>query len=102
MFAWLIGSGHGAETDRQAVPAIDRDDGHGQIGQLLRAELAARGFIGLVGDMIMAQQSDGFGPGEGRAFARGKERRLFPDRDRVETLLGFALARASLVCMSTQ
>src|SRR5579875_105176 len=74
----LIGSGWDAEGDAQPVPAVDRDDRHRQVDQLLFREVPACFLVDFVRDLARRYQRDRFGPAEGRPLAVAVEGRLAP------------------------
>ena len=95
----LIAARHGAERDRQAIPGVDRDHRQRQIDQFALTEVLARTLEDLVGNVILPDLSDGFGPLQGGVLALGKERRFAPGAQSVDPLLGFALgARPWCAC----
>src|SRR6185437_4996623 len=83
----LISSGHGSGRDGEPVPRVDGGYCEGKIRELLLAEMRAHLFIHRVGHMSVRDQSKGFGPGQGGAFAVGVERAFAPGIQRVEPLL---------------
>ena len=58
----LVGTRLGPEADCEAVPAIDRDDGEGQICQFTVRELRVRFLIHVIRRMCLADPRQRFGP----------------------------------------
>ena len=79
------------ERDVQAVPAVDRHDAQGQVGQLLLAEEPSLGLIGRFRDVPVLQVGHGLRPRERGALPVRVVRRLGPGVEPVELLLAFAL-----------
>src|SRR5919199_1981147 len=64
----LVRPGHTSKADGEAIPAIDRHDGEGQVGELRLAEVLAGLRIHVVGHVSVRDEGHGLGPGEGRAL----------------------------------
>jgi len=88
--AGLIAADLDAEGDGEPIPAIDGDDGQGEVDQLLFGEVLAHLLIERVRYVVRRDERDGLGPGQRGALALGVERRLGPGGEDVEAL--FALA----------
>src|SRR5579862_8198664 len=87
----LVGSGHRRERNREAVPAVDRNDCERQIDERLLVKVSPYVFVVLVLDRPVRDEGDQLGPSERGAFSLGEERRLAPRRKRVEALLRFSV-----------
>src|SRR6201984_219953 len=72
-FSRLVFAGDGAHGDGQAVPGVDGSDGVGQVDQFLFREFLAGGIVELIRRVILRNEGERFGPGEGGAFARSEE-----------------------------
>src|SRR6188474_720396 len=59
-----------AERDIEPVPPVDGNDTQRQLRELLVAEFFPSLVINLVGNFLVCQAGDRFGPGKGRALAR--------------------------------
>src|SRR5262249_13154503 len=86
-----VAARHRAAAYEEPVPPVDGDHGHGQIHQLLLAEMAARAFIHLVRHVIATDRRHRLGPGEGRPLALAVEGSLLPDGKRIEPLFGLTV-----------
>src|SRR4030095_14015631 len=84
--AGLIRAYLGAERDREAVPAVDGDDGERQADQLRFAEVLTRAGVELVRDVVGRNQRQRLGPLQRGTLARRVERRLLPRRQAVQAL----------------
>ena len=56
MRSQLIGSRNRAERHRQPIPSVDGDYGHGQVHQLLLAEVLAASVIRLIGHPVPGEE----------------------------------------------
>ena len=59
-------------------------------------------FEDAIGDVAFGQQGQGFGPGQGGAFAVIEEWGFAPGVQGVDALFAFAVGARVLVCMSRQ
>src|SRR5215217_2450409 len=88
--ARLVASGHRPRADREPVPAVYRNGGHGKIDQFLLGKLLPRPLVDLVAHVSLGDPGDGLGPLQGRPLSLAEERRLAPGVERIEALLAFA------------
>src|SRR3712207_3923597 len=86
----LIRTDRFPECDGEPVPAVDCDDGHGQLDQLLLGELRPRRRELFVRRVTLGDERDGLGPLERRPLASRVERRFPPGVQGVEALLALA------------
>src|SRR5690606_39890804 len=80
----LVRARLGTEGDRDAVPAIDGDDGPGEAHQLLVREVPPDCAMNVVGDVAFRDVGDGLGPLEGGTFPVCVVRRFAPGVQAVE------------------
>jgi len=73
-----IRAGNRAESDVEAIRAVDRHDRQCQIHQFLLAELSAGLVINVIRHMAFGYAREGLAPGEGRALTIAVEGRLTP------------------------
>ena len=90
--------GKQAETDRDAVPAIDDIDHQRELDLLLLGELGLQGFTGTFQLVSFGEPRQRLGPAERGAFAIGIAGGLPPGRQQVDALLGLSF-RARVRCM---
>ena len=91
-----------AERDIEPVPRVDGDDAQRQLRELLVAEFFPSLVVHLVGDFLVGQAGDRFGPGKGGALARVIQiRDLAPGREHVNALLRLA-ARTQILGMHVE
>lgn len=76
--------------DGQPIPAVDRDDCHRQLDQLLFAELCADSLELFVRRMSLRDERNDFRPAQRCAFAFSIERSFAPRIEGIETLFTFA------------
>lgn len=81
---------HSAEADRQAIPAINRNNGQSQVDQFFIAEVPASLFIDIVGYVVNGNKRHGFRPRQRCPFALSEEGSLAPGNEGIKTLFGFA------------
>ena len=89
MSPWLL-FGNRAEADRQAVPAVDGNNGQCQVDQLFFGKLLTRCCIDFVWHVVNRNEGYGFCPCQGCSLALSKERGLAPGNKFVQALFGFA------------
>jgi hypothetical protein len=94
----LITSCFATEGNVQAVPAVNGDDGHGQVNQFFFREVFASHFVNFIRNVVLADLGHRFGPGQCRPLAVSKERRISPNGDGVKPLLAFA-AGSRILCV---
>jgi hypothetical protein len=75
--------------DSDAVPGVDEDDSHDDLGEVLRIEQAGGLLVGGVGDMI-ADEGHFFGEGEDSTFFRRKIAGIAPGVEGIDALLRLA------------
>lgn len=88
-FARLILTGNTSKCNGQPVPAVDADDGHGQVHHFLFGELPPYPQVQFFRHMVIGKEGDGLGPFQSRPLPRVKKRCLFPSRKQVQPLLAF-------------
>lgn len=79
------------ETDRQPIPGVDGDDRQSQVHQFFFRKMFPGSGVDFVGDLVDADEGDGFRPGEGGAFAFAVEGRFAPGADAIQALFAFAV-----------
>src|SRR5579863_1907589 len=79
-----------AETDGEAIPAIDCDDRECQVHQFLFAEILAHLLVEFIRDVVIRNQCHTLCPREGRTLAFRVVRGFAPRIEAVETLLALA------------
>ena len=67
----LVGARFGAQADSEAVPAIDRDKGKGQIDQFRLVKRLAYLLVQLIRYVVVGNESYSLRPGQGCAFPFG-------------------------------
>jgi hypothetical protein len=82
--------GNPAEADRQAVPAINGNNGQCQVDQLFVRKLLTYFFIHLVWHVVNRNESHGLRPCQSCSLTLSIERGLAPGRESVQALFGFA------------
>jgi len=82
--------GNRAETDRQAIPAVDGNNGKRQVDQFFVGKLLAYRCIRLVRHVVKGNQSYRFRPCQGCLLTLGIEWSLTPGNEFVQALFGFA------------
>jgi hypothetical protein len=75
------------QRDRQPVERIDRGRGKRQCHELGFVDVTANAAVHLVGHVRIGDAPDRFYPFERRPLTMGKERRLSPPVERVQSLL---------------
>lgn len=88
--AGLIGTDLRPGADGQSIPAVDRDDGHGQLRQLPVREVRADPLIDSIWYPVVRDEGDGLGPLQRGPFLVGIKWRLSPGVEHVEALLRLA------------
>ena len=74
-------------SDGDPVPAVDQDDTHDDLGEVLRVEKAGGFLVGGVGDVI-ADEGHFFGEGEDSTFLRREIAGIAPGVEGVDPLFG--------------
>src|SRR5437763_7711829 len=89
-FSGMVLAWNGAHGDGDTVPSVDGGDGIGQIDQFVFREFLADGFVEFIGNVILRDQRERFGPFQSGAFARREKGSFAPGIERIESLLGVA------------
>src|SRR6266581_3007456 len=86
----LVGARFGAEADGEAVPAIDRNKGKGQIRQFRLVKRLAYLLVQLIRYVAVGNESYSLRPGQGCAFAFSVIGGFAPGHQPVKSLLAFS------------
>ena len=91
-----------AEADRAAVPAIDRNDGEGEVDEFLVFEMPARVLVNLVRHVAINNPCQCLGPSQCGSLTFTEERESRHAGSTYSRCSVSRLALASLECMSRQ
>src|SRR5947209_467002 len=86
----LIGTRFGAQANGEAIPAVNRNQGEGQIRQFGLIEMLAYLLVQLIWNMVLGNKCDSFRPRQGCALPFRVVRGLAPGHQAIEALLAFA------------
>jgi hypothetical protein len=81
--------GNRAEADRQAVPAVNGNDGQRQVDQFFVGKLLTYCSIRFVRHMVYGNEGHSFRPCQSRPLPLTKERSITPGNQFVQALFGF-------------
>lgn len=75
------------KADRQAIPSIDGQHGHGQVDELRFGKLTAGFLVNLVRYVTRLDVGDRLSPPQARSFTGSKPRCFFPGRQSRQSIL---------------